>query len=136
MQKLKLQSSGYGTLQTTFPVIKAGCQCNVYRYFRVLYREIRVRGFQIYGDCMLPTIPAIIICKVKKFPNNFCGSFRLPVIPIKFICMLQGTLCDTGISYTFYRGKICSAVYSFQPKEAANERNRKPLLTYLHLAFC
>ena len=103
-------------------------------------------GFQIYGDCMLPTIPAKIICKVKKkekrfsvlfkFPNNFCGGFRLPVIPIKFICMLQGTLCDTGISYTFYRGKICSAVYSFQPKEAANERNRKPLLTYLHLAFC
>ena len=72
---------------------------NVYRDLRVLYREIWVRGFQIYGDCMLPTIPAKISCKVKKkerkfsvlfksffkFPNNFCGDFRLPVIPLKFI---------------------------------------------------
>ena len=33
---------------------------NVYRDLRVLYREIRVRGFQIYGDCMLPTIPVIL----------------------------------------------------------------------------
>ena len=70
---------------------------------------------------MLPTIPAKISCKVKKerrfsvlfksffkFPNNFCGDFRLPVIPVKFICMLRATLCDTGISYTFYRGNICS----------------------------
>ena len=24
---------------------------NVYRNLQVLYREIRVRGFQIYGDC-------------------------------------------------------------------------------------
>ena len=39
---------------------------NVYRDLQVLYREIRVRGFQIYGDYMLPTIPAKISCKVKK----------------------------------------------------------------------
>ena len=84
---------------------------NLYRGLQGVYGEIRVRGFQIYGDCMLLTIPAKIICKVKKkrktfsvlfkFPNNFCRGFRLQVIPIKFICMLQGTLCDTGISYTF-----------------------------------
>ena len=29
---------------------------NVYRDLQVFYREIR--GFQIYGDCKLPTIPA------------------------------------------------------------------------------
>ena len=54
---------------------------NVYRDLRVLYREIRVQGFQLYGDCMLSTIPAIISCKVKKVKNggstsgdNFYGS--------------------------------------------------------------
>ena len=41
-----------------------------------------------------------------KFPNNFCGDFRLPVILVKFVCMLRGTPCDTGISYTFCT--ICS----------------------------
>ena len=39
---------------------------NVYRDLRVLYREIRMRGFQIYGDYILPTIPVKISCKVKK----------------------------------------------------------------------
>ena len=32
---------------------------NVYRDLRIPYREIRVRRFLIYGDCMLPTIPVI-----------------------------------------------------------------------------
>ena len=32
---------------------------NVCRDLRGVYGEIRVRGFQIYRVCMLPTIPAI-----------------------------------------------------------------------------
>ena len=88
----------------------------IYGYF------IGKSEFQIYGDCMLPTILVIFeintLCGLListlnsymhfKFLNNFCQDFRLPVIPVKFICMLRGTLCDTEISYTFYRGKICS----------------------------
>ena len=34
---------------------------NVYRGLRGFYGEIRVRGFQIYGDCMLPAFPAIFL---------------------------------------------------------------------------
>ena len=33
---------------------------NVYRDLRGVYGEIRMRGFQIYRDCMLPTIPVIL----------------------------------------------------------------------------
>ena len=40
---------------------------NVYRELRGVYGEIRVRGFQIYKDCMLPAIP--VIFKV----NTLCG---------------------------------------------------------------
>ena len=43
-----------------------------------------------------------------KFSNNFCGDFRLPVIPVKMLCMLRGTPCNTRISYTFYREKLWS----------------------------
>ena len=96
---------------------------NVYRVLRILNREIRVTEFQIYGDCMLPTIPVIFeistfcadfyyplfIMIFFKFTYNFCRDFRLPVISVNFICMLWGTPCNTGISYTFYRWKICSA---------------------------
>ena len=32
------------------------------------------------------------------------------VIPMIITCMLQGTLCDTGIPCTFYGGNICSVV--------------------------
>jgi hypothetical protein len=46
--------------------LRSSYTANVYRDLRVLYKEIRVRGFQIYGDCMLPTIPEKISCKVKK----------------------------------------------------------------------
>ena len=36
------------------------------------------------------------------------GIFRQHVIPMIITCMLQGTLCDTGIPRTFYGGNICS----------------------------
>ena len=81
-----------------------------------------MRAFQIYENYMLPTIPVIfeinILCGlfisilnhdfVFKFPYNFCGDFRLPVIHAKFICMLRGSPCNAGIFSTFYRGTICS----------------------------
>ena len=48
---------------------------NVYRDLRVVYREIRVRGFQIYGDCMLPTIPVVLKPPYSHFHCNICGKF-------------------------------------------------------------
>ena len=36
------------------------------------------------------------------------GDFRQPVIPATNTCMLRGTPCYSGFSYTFYGGKICS----------------------------
>ena len=95
-------------------------------YTANVYREIRLREFQICGDCMLPTIPVIfeintlcgllLIMIFFKFSYNFCGDFRLPVILVKFICMLRGIPCGTGISYTIYRGKICSVVNPYRFK--------------------
>ena len=40
------------------------------------------------------------------------GDFRQCVIPIPITCILQGTLCDTGIPYTFYGENICSVLLS------------------------
>ena len=65
-----------------------------YLHCKAHYKEIRVRGFQLYGDYMLPTIPVIFgintLCGLLiytlnydfffKFPYNFCGDFRLPVM--------------------------------------------------------
>ena len=36
------------------------------------------------------------------------GISGIPAIPMIITCLLQGTLCDTGIPRTFYGGKICS----------------------------
>ena len=38
------------------------------------------------------------------------GISDMHVIPMIITCMLQGTLCDTGIPCTFYGGNICSVV--------------------------
>ena len=38
------------------------------------------------------------------------GISDMHVIPMIITCMLQGTLCDTGIPRTFYGGNICSVV--------------------------
>ena len=53
---------------------------------------------------------AISTC-VPKVRNY--GDFRQHVIPVTITCMLRGTPCYTGISYTFYRGKICSVLVWF-----------------------
>ena len=36
------------------------------------------------------------------------GISGIPAIPMIITCLLQGTLCDTGIPRTFCGGKICS----------------------------
>ena len=36
------------------------------------------------------------------------GITGIHAIPMMITCMLQGTLCDTGIPCTFYGGNICS----------------------------
>ena len=48
---------------------------NVYRDLRILYMEIRVWGFQIYGDCMLPTIPVVLKPPYSDFHCNICREF-------------------------------------------------------------
>ena len=48
---------------------------NVYRDLQDVYGEIRVRGFQIYGDCMLPTIPVVLKPPYSDFHCNICREF-------------------------------------------------------------
>ena len=45
---------------------------NVYRDLRVVYSEINVQGFQIYGDCMSATIPVILKSPNSDFHCNIC----------------------------------------------------------------
>jgi len=59
----------------TIILLKLLYTANVYRDLRVVYREIRVRGFQIYGDCMLPTIPVILKSPYSDFHCNMCREF-------------------------------------------------------------
>ena len=85
----------------TFTLTRSNCKkstiytANVYRDLQGINGEIKVRGFQIYWDCMLPGIPVIFkvntLCGLListinydfffKFPYNFCRYFRLPVSP-------------------------------------------------------
>ena len=53
------------------------CTANVYRGLQGLYREIRVRGFQNYGDCLLPKIPVILKSPYFYFHCNICKQFDL-----------------------------------------------------------
>ena len=57
---------------------------NVYRDLQGLYGEIGVQGFQLYGDCMLPTIPVIL-----KSPHS---DFHVKIVRI---LTLQGYYGDT-----------------------------------------
>jgi len=115
-------------------IFKLTYNTNVYRELRGVYGEIRVQEFQIYGDCMLPAIPVIFevntLCGLListldydfffQISLQFLRDFRLPVIPVKFICISQGTLCNAGIPYTFYRGKICSVELESGPTQSGH----------------
>ena len=81
------------------------------------FMQKKFRGFpcKICGD--FPVNSQLITCKsyilfnaistcVPKVRNY--GDFRQHVIPTVITCLLRGTPCDTGFSYTFYRGNICS----------------------------
>ena len=51
------------------PRFNFDCNANVYRDLQVVYREMRVRRLQIYGDCMLKLRHSE---KATKFENlNF-----------------------------------------------------------------
>jgi hypothetical protein len=70
---------------------------NVYRDLRVVYREIRVRGFQIYGDCMLTTIPVILKSPYFDFHCNICREFDFtgilwgyPILDVGKSCINYG----------------------------------------------
>ena len=73
---------------------------------------------KICGD--FPVNSQLITCKsyilfntistcVPKVRNY--GDSRQRVIPTVITCLLWGTPCDTGFSYTFYRGNICSVPF-------------------------
>ena len=51
------------------------CICNVYMDLQGVYREIRMRGFQIFGDCLLPKISVILKSPHPHFYCNICGEF-------------------------------------------------------------
>ena len=48
---------------------------NVYRELQGLYREIRVQGFQIYGDCMYIRNPCNFEIPDSYFHCNICREF-------------------------------------------------------------
>ena len=72
-------------------------------------------GLHVYPQSLNFEIPH------SDFHCNICREFALQgyygdslhAIPIIFMCILQGTFCDTGIPRTFYGGNICSVVYIY-----------------------
>ena len=44
------------------------------------------------------------------------GITGIHAIPMMIICMLQGTLCDTGLPCTFYGENICSVCTYIQKR--------------------
>ena len=99
-------------------------------------RELLVQGF--YGDPLINSreityFPVEFTCilliftlffPVKFdfiFPYNSGMYLRVPVIPVRFTCILQGTFWDTGIPHNFYGEKTCSvhSVEANVPKSKA-----------------
>ena len=88
-----------------FPALNVGKPCN-----KLIFGDI-LQGF--------PVNFKLIACKVYIFfPLQFLHAYLkweimgitgIPAIPMMITCMLQGTLCDTGIPCTFYGGNVCSA---------------------------
>ena len=82
--------SSFGMSNTYTHPKRVHCTANVCRDLQGLCGEIRVRGFQIYGECMYTRNPCNFWSKSKKvwtfyiytllrffkFPYNFCGDFR------------------------------------------------------------
>jgi hypothetical protein len=66
---------------------------NVYRDLQSVYREIRVRGFQIYGDCLLPKIPVILKSPHSHFHCNICGEFDFTEILWGYPTLVVGKSC-------------------------------------------
>ena len=56
---------------------------NVYRELQGLYRENRVQGFQIYGDCMYTRNPCNFEIQHSYFHCNICNNEFFFEIPIK-----------------------------------------------------
>ena len=74
-----------------------GYPCKICGDFPVNSQLITCKSYILFN--------AISTC-VPKVRNY--GDFRQHVIPTVITCLLWGTPCDTGFSYTFYRGNICS----------------------------
>ena len=79
-----------------------GYPCKICGDFPVNSQLITCKSYILFN--------AISTC-VPKVRNY--GDFRQHVIPTVITCLLRGTPCDTGFSYTFYRGNICSVVNPF-----------------------
>ena len=70
---------------------------NVCRDLRGVCREISVRGFQIYGDSLLPTIPVTLKSPHSDFYHNICREFDFtgivwgyPTSVVKKTCINNG----------------------------------------------
>ena len=70
---------------------------NVYRDLQGLYREIRVQGFQIYGDCMFLAIPVILKSPRSDFHCNIWREFDFtgilwgyPTLDVRKSCINYG----------------------------------------------
>ena len=72
---------------------------NVYRDLQGVYREIRVWGFQINGDCPLPEIHITFKSPHSHFHCNICGEFYLTGILWGYPTLVVGKS---------YMGKPCN----------------------------
>ena len=75
------------------------------------------------------------------------GTMGIHAIPLRITCMLQGTLCDTGIPCTYYGENICSVqsykidpsstyVYAAQPFDLLHYALRTFLIYFPYAYFC
>ena len=67
---------------------------NVYRELQGLYREIRVQGFQIYGDCMYTRNPCNFEIPHSYFHCNICREFDFTGILWGFPALNVGKPCN------------------------------------------
>ena len=70
---------------------------NVYRELQGLYREIRVQGFQIYGDCMYTRNPCNFQIPHSYFHCNICREFDFTGILQGFPALDVGKPCNNLI---------------------------------------
>ena len=103
---ISIVSSTFKIYFPTKEIIFVWYTANVYRELQGLCREIRVQGFQIYGDCMYTRNPCNLKYPHSDFYCNICREFDFAGILQGFPAKDVGKTCNNLI---FWRHpcKIC-----------------------------